>query len=252
MTLDSLLKRKLRMNGVIAAGAVAVFLLIGWVLLAYSRSGGESMETARNRMVAWQIQRRGITDPRVLAAMRKVERHRFVPERYRSYAYDDHPLPIGEDQTISQPYIVALMTELLQPKETDIVLEIGTGSGYQAAILAELVKEVYTIEIVASLGKNAQQLLNELEYKNTHVRIGDGYKGWPEKAPFDKIIVTAAPDHIPQPLVDQLKPGGLMVIPVGKSHQELMLISKDEKGVTQENILPVRFVPMTGEAENKD
>jgi len=161
------------------------------------------------------------------------------------------PTPIGEGQTISQPYIVALMTELLSPHSSDKVLEIGTGSGYQAAILAELVKEVYTIEIIKELGNKAEQLLKSLGYQNIRLRVGDGYRGWPEQAPFDGILVTAAPGHIPQPLLDQLKVGGRMIIPVGDSHQELMRITKEEKGIKKETILPVRFVPMTGEAEKR-
>jgi len=235
------------MSDWLAVGITAILLIAGLGYFAWPRAS-ETFEEARRKMVDWQIKRRGIVEPRVVTTMLKVERHRFVPSNMVSYAYDDCPLPIGEDQTISQPYIVALMTYLLKPKETDTILEIGTGSGYQAAILAELTKEVYSIEIVESLGKRAEKLLNELGYNNIHVRIGDGYKGWPDKAPFDKIIVTAAPDHVPQPLVDQLKNGGILVIPVGQTHQELLVVSKDEKGVRQENVLPVRFVPMTGEA----
>jgi protein-L-isoaspartate(D-aspartate) O-methyltransferase len=173
------------------------------------------------------------------------------PEKMRRFAYEDRPLPIGEDQTISQPYIVALMTELLGLKGGEKVLEIGTGSGYQAAILAEIAKEVYTIEIIESLANTAEERLQKMGYKNITVKWGDGYQGWEEHAPFDGVIVTAAPDHIPQPLVDQLKIGGRMVIPVGDYFQELKLLTKTEEGVKEKSVLPVRFVPMTGEAQEK-
>jgi len=184
----------------------------------------------------------------VMGAMGKVPRHRFVPFLQDVFAYDNRPLPIGEGQTISQPYIVALMTDLLDPKPADTVLEIGTGSGYQAAVLAELVAKVTTIEIVAPLGRRAMQLLGELGYRNIDVRIGDGYGGWPAAAPFDAIIVTAAPPAIQQPLIDQLKPGGRMVIPVGGSSdvQQLLLVQKHTDGrTTTRRTLPVRFVPLT-------
>ncbi|HZE11229.1 MAG TPA: protein-L-isoaspartate(D-aspartate) O-methyltransferase [Burkholderiales bacterium] len=190
----------------------------------------------------------------VLAAMTKVPRHRFVPFLQEAFAYENRPLPIGEGQTISQPYIVALMTDLLDPKPGDRVLEVGTGSGYQAAVLAELVAKVHTIEIVEPLGKRATQLLGELGYRNVEVRIGDGYGGWPAAAPFDSIIVTAAPAAIPQPLVDQLKPGGRMVIPVGGSSevQQLLVVEKQSDGrTTTKRTLPVRFVPLTREQDRK-
>lgn len=206
----------------------------------------------REKMVREQIVARGISDELVLKAMLKVERHKFVPEEMKGLAYIDSPLPIGEDQTISQPYIVALMTELLGLKGDEKVLEIGTGSGYQAAILAEIAKEVYTIEIIKSLADSATKRLQELGYKNITVKWGDGYKGWEEHAPFDGIIVTCAPDHIPQPLIDQLKIGGRMVIPVGDWYQELLLLTKvSESEITRKSIIPVRFVPMTGEAQEK-
>jgi protein-L-isoaspartate(D-aspartate) O-methyltransferase len=205
----------------------------------------------RSRMVDEQIVRRGVVDTLVLAAMRKVPRHEFVPEPYRNYAYADEPLPIGEGQTISQPYIVALMTETLNINKDSKVLEIGTGSGYQAAVLAEIAKEVYSIEIVESLAKRASETLERLGYKNAKVKCGDGYRGWPQEAPFDAIIVTAAPGHIPQPLIDQLKVGGRMSIPVGDVYQELVVVTKQEKGITKKDIIPVRFVPMTGEAQKK-
>lgn len=206
---------------------------------------------ARADMVQWQIAARGISDRRVLEVMRAVPRHLFMPPEVRAEAHLDGPLPIGWGQTISQPYIVAYMTESLRLKPTDKVLEIGTGRGYQAAVLAKLVKDVYTIEIVEPLGRTAEQLLKELGCNNVRVRVGDGYKGWPEAAPFDAIIVTAAPDHIPQPLIDQLAPGGRLVLPVGDSWQELVRLTKTDQGVKRETLLPVRFVPMTGEAQKR-
>jgi protein-L-isoaspartate(D-aspartate) O-methyltransferase len=201
----------------------------------------------RERMVESQVEARGVKDPRVLSALLKVERHRFVPEKYLDLAYSDQPLPIGEGQTISQPYIVALMTELLELKGNEKVLEIGTGSGYQAAILAELAKEVYTIEIIEPLATRAREKLSELGYQNVTVKAGDGYLGWPEAAPFDAIIVTAAPDHIPKPLIEQLKEGGRMVLPVGTHTQELKKIVKRSGKMETIDVIPVLFVPMTGE-----
>jgi protein-L-isoaspartate(D-aspartate) O-methyltransferase len=205
---------------------------------------------ARKRMVEEQLAAPGrdITNRRVLAVMGKVPRHEFVPANARSFAYADHPLPIGHGQTISQPFIVAFMTEKLDPKTTDHVLEIGTGSGYQAAVLSELVATVHTIEIVAPLARRAETDLKRLGYTNVTVRAGDGYKGWPEADPFDAVIVTCAPDHVPQPLVDQLKEGGRMIIPVGAAQdQSLYLLEKKGNKVERRAILPVRFVPMTGE-----
>jgi protein-L-isoaspartate(D-aspartate) O-methyltransferase len=201
----------------------------------------------REKMVETQIKSRGVKDERVLSAMLRVERHRFVPREYESKAYEDRPLPIGEDQTISQPYIVAIMTELLALKGDERVLEVGTGSGYQAAILAELVREVYTIEIIETLANSSKDLLLSLGYKNIHVKAGDGYLGWPEAAPFDAIIVTCAPDHIPKPLLEQLKEGGRMVVPVGTYSQELKKIVKRSGKIETTDVLPVIFVPMTGE-----
>ncbi len=203
-------------------------------------------------MVRQQLMPRGINDARILAAMSKVPREEFVPPDSRAVSYQDEPLPIGYGQTISQPYIVAFMTEQLRPKPGDRVLEIGTGSGYQAAILAELVSDVYSIEIVEPLAKSAKMTLQRLGCKNVHVKVGDGYKGWPEEAPFDAIIVTCAPDTVPQPLVDQLKEGGRMVIPVGdRFAQQLYLLEKKNGQLKQSATLSVRFVPMTSEAEKK-
>jgi len=185
-----------------------------------------------------------VSNKRVLNAMLKVERHKFIPEEIRHMAYEDCPLPIGEGQTISQPYIVAYMTELLNLEGNEKVLEIGTGSGYQAAILAELCKEVYTIEIIPGLAIKAKKLLRNMNYKNIKVKIGDGYKGWDKYAPFDCIIVTCAPEEIPQPLIDQLAEGGGIVIPVGKYYQELFLVTKTKGELIKKSVLPVRFVPM--------
>jgi protein-L-isoaspartate(D-aspartate) O-methyltransferase len=197
-------------------------------------------------MVERQLRPRGIDDPRTLQAMAKVAREKFIPKELQARAYEDRPLPIGYGQTISQPFIVAFMTQELKPKPTDRVLEIGTGSGYQAAVLAELVAEVYTIEIVKPLAQSAEVRLRELGYKNVHVKAGDGYKGWPEHAPFDAIIVTAAPDHVPQPLVEQLKEGGRMVIPVGGAIvQYLNVLEKRGGAVKQTAAIPVKFVPLT-------
>ena len=207
---------------------------------------------ARRQMVRRDLKQRDITDKRVLAAMGRVERHRFVPEDLRGIAYADRPLPIGHEQTISQPYIVALMTQVVRPKATDRALDVGTGSGYQTAMLAELCKEVYSIEIVKPLAETAKKRLAELGYKNVTARTGDGYRGWKEHAPFDVIIVAAAPDHVPRPLVEQLAPGGRLVIPVGNFWQELLLIEKDKQGkVRRKKIALVAFVPMTGEAEKR-
>ena len=204
-------------------------------------------EVLRQRMVREQIRRRGVEDPAVLAAMERVPRHLFVPDGFRADAYLDHPLPIGHGQTISQPYIVALMTELLELDRGQKVLEIGTGSGYQAAVLAELGASVYTIEIRDELGRQAGDLLARLGYDNVRVRVGNGYHGWPEEAPFDAIIVTASPPEIPDALVQQLKVGGRMVVPVGAGGvQDLELLTKTEDGVLSRDIIPVRFVPMIG------
>jgi protein-L-isoaspartate(D-aspartate) O-methyltransferase len=210
--------------------------------------------SARQRMVKEQLtgSGRGLKNQRVLAAMASVPRHEFVPEDRRKAAYEDYPLPIGHGQTISQPYVVAFMTEQLEPKPTDRILEVGTGSGYHAAVLAKCVAEVYTIEIVEPLAARAEKDLHRLGFDNVKVRAGDGYLGWPEMAPFDAIIVTCAPDHIPQPLIDQLKEGGRMVIPVGPSwNQNLYLLEKREGKIERRAVLPVRFVPMTGQEAQK-
>jgi len=251
------------MNRRPAASGVAISLLS----LALAAAGGcgtrregkgvqstQNDADARRRttMVEAQIAARGVRDPRVLAAMRKVPRHLFVEPAERARAYEDHPLPIAGSQTISQPYIVALMTELLDLPEHARVLEIGTGSGYQSAVLAEICDEVYSIEILPELARASAQKLAELGYKNVTVREGDGYRGWPEHAPYDGIIVTAAPESVPQPLIEQLAPGGRMVIPVGSFFQELKVFTRRVDGrITEQSIIPVRFVPMTGEIEKE-
>jgi protein-L-isoaspartate(D-aspartate) O-methyltransferase len=216
---------------------------------AADRSGvpgpAEDVWAARRRtMVNRQIEGRGIRDPEVLRAVRAVPRHRFVPAELQESAYDDSPLPIGFGQTISQPYIVAYMSEILQIEPQHTVLEIGTGSGYQAAVLGELAREVYTVEIVPELGQRARTTLESLGYRNIHVRIGDGYEGWAEHAPFDRIMVTAAPDHVPQPLVQQLAVGGRLVLPVGRGDQWIRVLTKTPDRVIDETTIPVRFVPL--------
>jgi len=202
----------------------------------------------RSLMVEAQIEARGVTDGRVLEAMKRVPRHDFVPGYLSREAYADRPLPIGHDQTISQPYIVGLMTEMAKVRPEDKVLEIGTGCGYQAAILSLLAAEVFSIEIIPELAESAAARLKRMGYANVTVRHGDGYKGWPEEAPFDAVIVTAAPPSIPKELVRQLKPGGRLVVPVGTLFQDLVLVTKDADGKThEENVIPVRFVPMVHE-----
>jgi len=231
-----------------------IFFGFGWFPVSYAdkNEDSDSFRSAREKMVQYQVQARGVSDKAVLAALKKVERHRFVPEKYRDRAYEDHPLPIGEGQTISQPYIVGLMTSLVSLDSTKTVLEIGTGSGYQAAVLAETCKFVYTIELIPSLGKNAEALLNDLGYKNIKVKVGDGYKGWKEFAPFDAIVVTCAPTHVPEPLKNQLKEGGKMVIPVGENFMQYLNVLTKKKGkVVEDSIIPVRFVPMMDEKGKK-
>lgn len=234
----------------IALGWLAFLLGCGRGPVNSSVTDDESRFTvARKIMVEEQLLGRDITNARLLAVMRKVPRHEFVPQGIRDRAYDDSPLPIGHGQTISQPYVVAFMTEKLEPKPTDRVLEVGTGSGYQAAVLAELVKEVYTIEIVEPLARRAEADLKRLGCTNVHVRAGDGYQGWPEAAPFDAIMVTCAPEAVPQPLIAQLKDGGRMIIPVGPAgNQQLVLLRKEGERLEKRAVLPVRFVPMTGAA----
>lgn len=223
---------------------------LAFSLLGFHNGLAQNWEEMRKAMIEKQLKGpgRNIKDERVLEAMKKVPRHEFVTEDYRDYAYDDRPLPIGHDQTISQPFIVAYMTEQLQPEADEKVLEIGTGSGYQAAVLAELVDEVYSIEIVEPLAKSAKETLQKLGYQNVHTKAGDGYQGWPSEAPFDAIIVTCAPDDIPSALVDQLKEGGRMMIPVGPvgSVQKLYLLEKRNGEIEKKAVMDVRFVPMTG------
>jgi protein-L-isoaspartate(D-aspartate) O-methyltransferase len=214
-------------------------------------SADAEFDRLRRRMVESQLLGRDIRDTRVLAAVGKVPRHEFVPPDLRAFAYNDGALPLKLGQTISQPYIVAYMTQLLELDGTERVLEIGTGSGYQAAVLAEIAREVYTIEILPELGEQAAAVLNRLGYGNIYFRMGDGYAGWPEHAPFDRIIVTAAPREVPQPLIDQLEDGGLLVCPVGRPDQDLMVLIKGESGVVRRCTIPVRFVPMTGKAEEQ-
>ena len=218
-----------------------------------THAGQDQFREARQRMIEKDLKGRDISDPKVLAAMEKVQRHLFVERDLWGVSYNDYPLSIGEGQTISQPYIVALMTQCLRLNPTDRVLEIGTGSGYQAAVLAELVEKVYSIEIKKGLAEKAAALLKELGYRNIAVKQGDGFHGWPEHAPFDAIMVTCAPDTIPPPLIEQLKEGGRIIIPVGDSflHQTLTLVTKVKGKLKTERISGVRFVPMTGEAERK-
>ena len=221
------------------------FLLISILLLFFSFTHWNQLARSRELMVKQQIKDRGVKDEATLKAMKTVPRHLFVPAGQINYAYDDRPLPIGYGQTISQPYIVGYMTEIVRPNANSRVLEIGTGSGYQAAVLAQIVREVYTVEIVEPLAEQSAALLSKLNYKNVQTRKGDGYFGWKEKAPYDAIVVTAAAEHIPPPLVEQLKEGGRMIIPVGSPYnlQQLMLIEKSGGKVRTTSMMPVRFVP---------
>ncbi len=215
------------------------------LFMTMTASGQEDLyQDKREAMVKQQIQARGIKDKRVLEAMRQIPRHLFVAEESRSIVYGDYPVPIGFDQTISQPYIVAYMTEALQLNPQDKVLEIGTGCGYQTAVLARLVHKVFTVETIKELFQRAQETLSKLEYKNISYKMGDGYEGWKEESPFDAIMVTAAAPEIPKILIDQLKPGGRLVIPVGGAHQELFLITKTDKGIEKKSLGGVRFVPL--------
>jgi protein-L-isoaspartate(D-aspartate) O-methyltransferase len=218
-------------------------------LAALPAAAQEDLVTLRRHQMVEVVRARGVSDGRVLEAMGQVPRHLFVPEKVRPQAYEDFPLPIGSQQTISQPYIVALMTSLLDLKGGEKVLEIGTGSGYQAAVLSKVAGEVYTIEILGSLSEGARKAIDGLGYDNIHFRVGDGYAGWPEAAPFDGILVTAAPEKVPQPLLDQLKVGGKLVIPVGSFFQDLLVYTRTATGIERKNVAPVRFVPMTGEAQ---
>ena len=227
-----------------------IILLTTFIFVLGAGSSQDRFAKLRKIMVETQIEERGVKDPRVLLALEKVPRHKFVPSQFQGIAYTDTPLPIGKSQTISQPFIVGLMTELLKLKPQDKVLEIGTGSGYQAAILAELAKEVYTIEIIEPLANRARDLLQSLGYKNIKIKCGDGFLGWLEFAPFDAIIVTCAAKIVPQPLIEQLAEGGRLVIPVGEKLQELKLIKKEKGESVTEDIIPVRFVPMTGMIED--
>jgi protein-L-isoaspartate(D-aspartate) O-methyltransferase len=243
----------MRFIGRRAAVALTGLLISGGIASAMAAtSNRESPEqAARSAMVEQQIRARGITRPEVLAAMEEVPRHLFVAAGERWEAYEDHPLPIGYGQTISQPYIVALMTALAGVGPEARVLEVGTGSGYQAAVLSRVAAEVYSIEIVEPLAQLARRTLASLGFDNIHVRVGDGYRGWPEAAPFDAILVTAAPAEIPAPLLDQLKPGGRMVLPLGATVQDLLVLTKrSDGGFDRTTVLPVRFVPMTGEAQH--
>jgi protein-L-isoaspartate(D-aspartate) O-methyltransferase len=227
---------------------LGVALSAGFLFFGCSRASDVN-ESKRLEMVERQIAARGVKDPRVLDAMRRIPRHLFVPQAEVPHAYEDRPLPIGSGQTISQPYIVAFMTEQLRLKGTETVLEIGTGSGYQTAVLAALAKNVYSVEIRPELAKEASDRLKRLGIANAEVRAADGYRGWPEHAPFDGILVTAAPERVPPPLLTQLASGGRMVIPVGSFYQELKVIERNGAGYTEKNVLPVRFVPFVGEAE---
>jgi len=224
-----------------AISILCLFLLPSFVL---SVQGQEDYTKQRLEMVTRQIKARGVTDPQVLEAMRAVQRHLFVPRLQQRHAYKDRPLAIGYKQTISQPYIVAYMTEAAQLKPDDKVLEIGTGSGYQAAVLAQIVREVYTIEIIKPLAQSAEATLKRLGYKNIFIKHGDGYQGWQEHAPYDAIVVTAAPDQVPEKLLDQLVLNGRMVIPIGSVSQKLYLMTKTQEGIKKKILLPVRFVPM--------
>lgn len=231
---------------ILALTLLSIFLIAN---LSIPEDDNNIYTQRRWEMIETQIVSRGIRDSKLIRAMLKIPRHKFVPENLRDIAYGDNPLPIGMEQTISQPYIVALMTELLKLNSGEKVLEVGTGSGYQTAILAEMGCDVYTVEILEPLLEKARRILKSLGYKNIHYKAGDGYRGWPQFAPFDAIIVTAAPDHMPQPLIEQLKVNGRMIIPVGAQYQELLLIKKTDKGTEMKTVTPVRFVPMTGEAQ---
>ena len=234
---------------------VIVFVFSDNGFLASLTNTGEQTDTRlallREQMVEEQIQQRGITSENVIAAMKSVQRHLFVPQNLANRAYEDNPLPIGFNQTISQPFVVAYMTEIAALTEEAKVLEIGTGSGYQTAVLAEIVSEVFSIEILPELAIRSRNLLDDLGYRNLTIKSGDGYQGWPEEAPFDAIVVTAAPNHVPPALIEQLAVGGKLIIPVGQVQQEMTIITKTDSGASTVQTLPVRFVPMTGEAQEQ-
>ena len=233
------------------AGLIGAGVAWGVAVAAAPAQTRAQLDAARQRMVTTSVIDAGVKNPRVIEAMRTTPRHEFVPRASRKLAYEDMALPIGDQQTISSPFIVAFMTEAVDPQPTDRVLEIGTGSGYQAAVLSGLVQDVYTIEIVESLGRTAQRTLESLRYRNVHVKIGDGFQGWPEHAPFDKIIVTCSPESVPQPLIDQLREGGLIVIPVGPRYQQVLhLMRKRDGKLVTESQRATLFVPMTGAAED--
>ncbi len=249
-------------NGGLLVASLVLFLITLLGLSFMMPTTGMSMEfeplkhpsprqSERDRMVKAQLLSRGISDLAVIRAMREVPRHEFVPAEDAAEAYDDHPLPIGYRQTISQPYIVAYMTEALRLNDQERVLEIGTGSGYQAAVLAKVGVRVFTIEIVEELAERAHQTFDRLGIPRITSRTGDGYQGWPEEAPFDAIILTAAPEHIPQPLLDQLAPGGRIILPLGKTLQKLIILTNTPAGIQRKELLPVAFVPMTGEAQTR-
>ena len=241
--------RRVLLDGVALVAIPLLLLHCGVGNENHSLSADPTRQNERDRMVEQWVMASGVTDKTVLAAMRRVPRHAFVPKEYAGMAYEDRALPIGHEQSISQPALVAYMIEALELRGDEKVLEIGTGSGYQAAVLAEIVPEVFTIEIIPALAKQAQETLADLGYQNIRVRTADGYRGWPEEAPFDAIVLTAAPLHIPPPLLEQLAVGGRLITPIGAFIQDLVLVRRTEEGYEHQRLLPVRFVPMTGEAE---
>lgn len=244
MTARALRGRCCRVFGGLAAGLAVI------VALAAPAAAGDGYELLRQSMVEQQVKQRGITQPEVLAAMKQVPRHLFVPDSLREKAYSDQPLVLGQGRTVYTPYVVALMTQLLDLKHGDKVLEIGTGSGYHAAVLSRIAREVYSIEIVEPIANQASKRLSVLGYHNVEVRWGDGYRGWPEKEPFDAILLSAAPPQIPKPLIDQLRVGGKMVVPVGGFFQDLMVITKTADGTEKRAVIPVRLAPMKGKAQD--